>query len=56
MKAQFLTQPQLRLDLGALTGGNENRYFVGTEVSYWINKFGTDSDELAPQVMAVFKF
>lgn len=56
VKTQFLTQPQLRLDLGALAGGDENKYFVGTEVSYWHNKFGTNIDEFAPQVIGVFKF
>lgn len=56
VKTQFLTQPQLRLDVGALLGVQENKYYIGTEVSYWANKFGTDTDEFAPQVIGVFKF
>lgn len=56
VKTQLLTQPQLRLDLGALAGGQENKYFIGTEVSYWKNKFGTNTEEFAPQIIGVFKF
>jgi len=56
VKTQFLTQPQLRLDIGALTGGREGKFFIGTEVGYWKNKFGTDVDEFVPQVLGVFKF
>jgi nucleoside-specific outer membrane channel protein Tsx len=56
VKRQFLTQPQLLLDVGALTGGQENKLFIGTEVRYWKNKFGTNVDEFAPQVAVAFKF
>jgi len=56
VKTQMLLQPQLRLDMGALFGGQENKYFIGTEVSYFMNKFGTNVDEFAPQILGVFKF
>lgn len=37
---QILSQPQLLLDLGNLTGWHKDRLYVGTEYSYWYHKYG----------------
>lgn len=53
---QFLSQPQLRLDLGALAGAPE-RLYLGVEYQYWRNKYGIKGlDEHFPQALALLKF
>ena len=53
----ILMQPQLRLDVGKALAGNPGRFFAGTELHIWINKFGfEDADEVIPQFLAVFRF
>jgi hypothetical protein len=53
---QVLSQPQLKLDLGALGTGLE-KLSVGIEWQYWVNKFGIDGlKENFPQVLAQWVF
>jgi len=53
----ILMQPQLRLDVGKALAGSPGRFFAGTELHIWINKFGfEDADEVIPQFLAVFRF
>jgi nucleoside-specific outer membrane channel protein Tsx len=53
---QVLSQPQLKLDLGALGTGLE-KLSVGIEWQYWVNKFGIDGlKENFPQVVAQWVF
>lgn len=47
--------PRFLLDVGNYWG-EENKFLVGTEVQYWVNKFGSDEDELNPQVYAEYVF
>ena len=55
-KAQILTQPQIRLDVGNFMG-KPDKLFVGIEYQYWKNKFGIkDLDESFPQLLGVWKF
>ena len=52
-----LMQPQLRLDVGQTITGNPGRFFMGTELHVWINKFGIkDADEIIPQFLLAFRF
>lgn len=55
--SQFLTQPQLRLDIGRfLKFSDPARVQLGFEYSYWHNKFGVRGvNESAMQAMVVFK-
>ncbi|RDD60170.1 DUF5020 family protein [Ferruginivarius sediminum] len=41
-KPQILAQPQLRLDLGDLVFNSPGQLTLGTEFSWWRNKFGVD--------------
>lgn len=51
---QFLTQPQLKLDVAAL-GGRPGRLFVGVEWQVWRNKYGVrDLHESVPQLLLVW--
>lgn len=50
----ILAQPQLLLDVGDLFGWKSDKVFVGTEYSYWHNKFGVRGiDESVVQAMAI---
>ncbi len=53
----ILMQPQLRLDVSEAVTGNPGRFFMGTEMHIWINKFGfEDADEIIPQFLLAFRF
>lgn len=52
----FFTQPQLLLDVGALSG-NPGHAYAGIEYRYWENKYGIDGvDESVPQAMVKWVF
>lgn len=54
-KAQILTQPQLRWDVGNHFG-KPGTVFLGVEFQYWKNKFGIDGRrESLPQALLVWK-
>jgi nucleoside-specific outer membrane channel protein Tsx len=56
LEQQFLTQPQLRLDLGNLLGGQPGWVSAGVEYTYWRNKFGVNNvDDSVVQALLVFK-
>lgn len=56
LEQQLLTQPQLRLDLGALSGGQPGWVQAGIEYTYWNNKFGVNNvDDSVVQALLVFK-
>ena len=52
----MLAQPQLLLDIGDLAGWQSETLYIGTEYSYWLNKFGVEgANESAWQgVLIVF--
>ncbi len=50
----MLAQPQLLLDVGDLAGWKSDTLYIGTEFSYWLNKFGIqDANEAAWQGMII---
>ena len=50
----ILAQPQVLLDIGDLAGVKADTFFVGTEYSYWYNKFGVKGvDESVVQAMVI---
>lgn len=50
----ILAQPQLLLDIGDLIGLASDQVYVGTEYSYWHNKFGIKGiNESVAQVMII---
>lgn len=54
--AQTLSQPQLRLDAGALWG-SPGRFHVGVEYQFWRNKFGIEGlNERFPQLLFTWGF
>ncbi|MFA5949969.1 MAG: hypothetical protein WC807_06765 [Hyphomicrobium sp.] len=55
-KDWFLTQPQLRWDVGYAVTGKKDQFFIGTEYQYWANKLGTNTDESAFQALGVWRF
>ncbi len=55
--AWVLFQPQIRMDLGEAMDSEPNRFFVGAELHFWWNKFGSGGDhEIIPQVLLVLRF
>jgi nucleoside-specific outer membrane channel protein Tsx len=53
---QLLTQPQLKLDLGAVRA-KPGKLYVGVEWQHWDNKFGIDGlDESFPQLLGQWVF
>lgn len=53
----ILAQPQVLLDIGDLTGIKSDTVFIGTEYSYWHNKFGVkDVEESVVQAMIIGMF
>jgi len=38
--SNFHFNPQVKLDLGHLSGGKSDQLFVGVEIDYWTNKYG----------------
>ena len=53
----MLAQPQLLLDMGDLFGWKSDRIYMGTELSYWHNKFGIKGvHESVFQAMILGKF
>ncbi len=44
-KSDFHFNPQLRADVGKYIGITKSKLEIGTEYSYWHNKFGTDEEE-----------
>ncbi len=56
VRSWFLTQPQLRLDLGKLLGEKADRLFAGMEYQFWHHKLGTKNDESVPQFLLVWRF
>lgn len=55
-KDWFLAQTQLRWDAGHALFNKPNKLFLGSEVQYWNNKLGTDTDEHIAQLLAVVRF
>lgn len=50
----MLAQPQLLLDVGDLVGWKSDVFYIGTEYSFWLNKFGVeDANESAWQGMMI---
>jgi nucleoside-specific outer membrane channel protein Tsx len=50
----ILAQPQMLLDVGDLAGIKTNTIYIGTEYSYWHNKFGVKGvDESVVQAMII---
>jgi len=50
----ILAQPQVLLDIGDLSGIKSDTVFIGTEYSYWHNKFGVkDVEESVVQAMLI---
>ncbi|MCF7971966.1 MAG: DUF5020 family protein [Methylococcaceae bacterium] len=50
----MLAQPQLLLDVGDLAGWKSDIFYIGTEYSFWLNKFGVeDANESAWQGMII---
>jgi len=50
----MLAQPQLLLDVGHLAGWKSDIFYIGTEYSFWLNKFGVeDANESAWQGMII---
>lgn len=57
LESWILFQPQIRLDLGELLGGNSGKMFVGIEYQYWKNKLGEKgTDDSTAQLLAVWRF
>lgn len=53
----ILAQPQVVLDIGDLTGIKADLIYIGTEYSYWYNKFGVkDVDESVVQALLIVFF
>jgi hypothetical protein len=53
----FLAQPQLRWDIGNALFERPDKLFVGTELQWFVNKFGDpETDELAAQALVVWRF
>lgn len=50
----ILAQPQILVDVGDLIGTKSNTFYIGTEYSYWYNKFGVKGvDESVVQAMVI---
>ncbi len=50
----LLAQPQFLFDVGHLAGWKTDKIYVGTEYSYWLNKFGINGvNESAFQAMII---
>ncbi len=50
----ILAQPQMLFDIGHAVGINKDTLYVGTEYSYWYNKFGVkDVNESVVQAMLI---
>ncbi len=53
----ILAQPQVLVDVGDLAGIKSNTLYMGTELSYWHNKFGIkDVEESVVQAMIIAFF
>ncbi len=53
----ILAQPQLLIDIGDLSGLPANHFYIGTEYSYWYNKYGIQGlDESVVQGMMIAFF
>ena len=53
----LLTQPQVLLDIGDLSGIKTDTIYIGTEYFYWYNKFGIKGvEESVVQAMAIVFF
>ncbi len=51
----ILAQPQIRWDAGKTLFNTENKFHLGVELQYWKNKLGTQTDEKAVQLLAVWQ-
>ena len=54
---QILSQPQLLLDVGDLAGWQKDHVYIGTEYSFWHNKYGLkgiDESVVQAMIMGVF--
>lgn len=50
----ILAQPQIILDIGNLLGIKADSFYIGTEYSYWLNKFGVKNiNESIVQAMLI---
>ena len=54
-EAWILAQPQIRWDAGKTLFNTENKFHLGVELQYWKNKLGTQTDEKAVQLLAVWQ-
>lgn len=45
-KAEFITRPQLKIDLGPIVGGRLRVAELGVGFEYWHNTFGKDADKV----------
>lgn len=52
----YLSQIQLRMDLGEHIGLGPNTLFAGLEWQLWLNKLGSDQDENTLNALAVWRF
>ena len=57
LTSHVLNQEQIRWDIGKAINGTPNKFFVGLEMSIWINKLGdTTTNEFAPQALIAYQF
>ena len=57
LTSHVLNQEQIRWDIGKAINGAPNKFFIGLELSIWINKLGdTTTNEFAPQALIAYRF
>jgi len=57
VEGHIFGQPQFRWDVGYALTGTKDRFFIGTEYQFWINKLGEkDTNESAFQALGVWRF
>jgi hypothetical protein len=57
LASHVLNQEQIRWDIGKAINGTPNKFFLGLEISIWINKLGdTTTNEFAPQALIAYRF
>jgi hypothetical protein len=53
-KSWILAQPQIRWDAGKTLFDKEGKFYLGIEYQYWSNKLGSNTDDNAVQLLAVW--
>ena len=54
---QFVSQPQLTMDLGKALGSTAGKLYMGVEFQYWSNKFGVKGvNEHFPEFLTIYRF